>query len=201
MIEFKNLHTIMSKYKYYFKKPRSEIVKDILKYLAVAGAISVAVTSPYFVINILKGFQSAKKYKRRRVCDTFYRLRKEGYINVQKINHQIYISLTEEGKKRAGRLQIDALKINIPKKWDRKWRIVIFDIPQQKLSKREAFRGKIKELGFYPLQKSVWVHPYKCEDEIQVLKDFFGFSTKEIQFIIAEKIGDDSSIRKIFKLD
>lgn len=190
----------MSKYKYYFKKPKSEIVKDILKCLAVTGAVSIAATSPYFISNILKGFQNAKKYKRRRICDTFYRLKKEGCINIQKVNHQIYISLTEEGKKKAGRLQIDALKINTPKQWDGKWRMVIFDISQPKLSKREAFRGKLKELGFYPLQKSVWIHPYKCEDEIQVLKDFFGLGTKEIRVITAEKIDDDRSIIKIFKL-
>lgn len=191
----------MSKYKYYFKKPRSEIVKDVLKCLAVTGAVSIAATSPYFVINVLRGFQNAKKYKKRRICDTFYRLRKEGCINIQKSNHQIYISLTEEGKKKAGRLQINALKINTPKKWDGKWRLVIFDISQPKLSKREAFRGKLKELGFYPLQKSVWAHPYKCDDEINVLKDFFGFSAKEIRIIIAEKIDDDLSLRKIFKLN
>src|SRR3989344_7076609 len=137
----------MSKYKYYFKKPRSEIVKDVFKCLAITGAVSIAATSPYFVSNILKGFKNAKKYKKRRVCDTFYRLRKEGCINIEKINHQIYISLTEEGKKKAGRLQVDSLKINTPKKWDGKWRVVIFDISQSKLSKREAFRGKIKELG------------------------------------------------------
>ncbi|MBI2041804.1 MAG: hypothetical protein HYT20_02150, partial [Candidatus Nealsonbacteria bacterium] len=90
---------------------------------------------------------------------------------------------------------------NAPKKWDGKWRIVIFDISQPKLSKREAFRGKIKELGFYPLQKSVWVHPHECKGEIQVLKDFFGFSNKEIGVITAEKIDEDFFLRKIFKLN
>lgn len=191
----------MSKYKYYFKKPRSEIVKDVLKGLAVAGAVSVAATSPYFGVNILKNINATKKYKKRRVYDSFYRLKKDGCINVQKLNHQIYISLTEEGKKRAGRLQIDELKISKPKKWDGKWRLVIFDIAQSKLIKREAFRGKLKELGFFPLQKSVWAHPYKCDDEINVLKDFLGLGVKEIKIITAEKIDDDSLLKKTFALN
>src|SRR3989338_1231659 len=122
----------MSKYKYYFKKPKSEIVKDIFKGLAITGAISVAATSPYFAVNILKALKNSKKYEKKRIRDTFYRLKKEGCINIEEANHQIYISLTEEGRRKAGRLQIDALKINAPKRWDGKWRIVIFDIPQPK---------------------------------------------------------------------
>ena len=53
----------MSKYKYYFRKPKSVIAVDIVKWLAVAGAVSVAATSPYFAINILKGFNKGKKYE------------------------------------------------------------------------------------------------------------------------------------------
>jgi len=108
--------------------------------------------------------------------------------------------LTSEGKKKAGRFQIDSLKIAKPKNWDKKWRLVIFDISQLRQVMRNAFRGKLKELGFYPLQKSVWVCPYECQDEIALLRDFFGLNEKEIRLIRAEDIEDDSYLRKIFKL-
>src|SRR3989338_7873159 len=106
----------MSKYKYYFRKPKSAIAVDILKWLAVAGAVSIAATSPYFALNILKGFSGGRKYERKKVCNAFYRLRKQGCINIQQKNHQIYISLTGEGRKKAGRFQIDSMKIKKPKK-------------------------------------------------------------------------------------
>jgi DNA-binding transcriptional regulator PaaX len=108
--------------------------------------------------------------------------------------------LTEKGRKIAGWLQIDALKIRRPKIWDKKWRIVIFDISQLKKFYREAFRGKLKELGFYPLQKSVWIHPFDCQDEIELLRDFFGLDQKEMRLIIAENIGPAEWIREIFKI-
>jgi len=95
-------------------------------------------------------------------------------INIQKENHQVYISLTEKGKKKAGWLQIDNLKIFRPKKWDQKWRLIMFDITQLKKTHRDAFRGKLKELGFQPFQKSVWIHPFDCEAEIDLLRKFFG---------------------------
>jgi len=189
------------KYKYYFKKPKSEIGKDILSWLLITGAVLVAATSPYFILNILKSYKRWKKYPKKKVYDTFYNLRKYGFVKIKKRNHQIYVSLTEKGKKKAGMFQIDSLKIKKPKKWDRKWRLVIFDISELKKIYREAFRGKLKELGFYPLQDSVWIHPFDCQAEIELLKEFFGLSEKEMRLVIAENIGKDNKIKEIFKID
>lgn len=190
----------MTKYRYYFRKPKSEIVKDILYWLMISGAVAIAATSPYFLINALKAYKKLQKYEKKKVYNSFYKLRKKGFIKIEKRNQQIYISLTEEGKKKAGWFQIDTLTIKKPKKWDGKWRIVIFDISQLKKVYREAFRGKLRELGFYPLQKSVWVHPFDCRDEIDLLRDFFGLGEKEIRLIESQNIGQDEWLKKIFKL-
>jgi DNA-binding transcriptional regulator PaaX len=191
------------KYKYYFRKPKSEIVKDLLYWLFVVGCVCFAATSPYFSFNLLKAFRKwkrSKSYNRRKIYDAFYQLRKKGAIKIERKGHQIYISLTEEGKKLAGWLQIDALKIKRPKKWDKKWRIIVFDISELKRLYRDAFRGKLKELGFYPLQKSVWACPFDCRDEIELLREFFGLKEKELRLIIAENIGNDKWLHKIFQI-
>jgi len=191
----------LKKYKYYFKKPKSEIVKDILTWLAIAGAVYIAASSPYFIRNILKNYKKWRKYSKKKITDTFYNLKRRGLIKIEIKNHQIYISLTEKGRKKAGMFQIDKLKIKRPKKWDGKWWLVIFDISQLKKLYREAFRGKLKELGFYQLQKSVWVYPFDCEAEIELLRDFFGLTENEIRLVVAENIGDDKKLKKVFKLD
>lgn len=194
----------MKKYKYYFSKPRSEIVKDVLTLFLLSGVICLAATSPYFGINLVRGLKKwqrlKKKYSQRKVTSAFYRLKKAGCLKFEYKNQQLYLSLTDEGKKRAGWLQIDHLKIPQPKKWDGKWRVVIFDISQLKKIQREAFRGKLKELGFRPLQKSVWLHPFDCRDEIDLLKDFFGLSEKEVRLLIVENIGQDRELKTAFKL-
>ncbi|OIO46061.1 MAG: hypothetical protein AUJ31_02640 [Parcubacteria group bacterium CG1_02_39_15] len=189
-----------SKYKYYFKKPRSEIVKDILDACLTSGLVMIAATSPYFLINLLKTYPKWKKYPHKKVYNTFYRLKKQGLIKVESKNKQIYISLTRDGRKKAGIYQINNLKIGKPKKWDKKWRALIFDVAQLKRTYREALRGKLKELGFYQLQKSVWVHPFNCKAEIELLKDFFGFSEKEMRLMIVENIGNDKELKKLFIL-
>ena len=188
------------KYKYYFKKPKSEIVKDVLSWFVAGETIIIAANSPYFLSNVIKRYEKLKRYPKRKVSDTFYRLRRHGLIEIQTVNCQIYISLTPEGRKRAGIFQIDKLKIARPKRWDKKWRLLMFDIPQIRKISREALRGKLKELGFFPLQKSVWVYPFECRAETELLQDFFGLSQNEIRLIIAENIGDNSSLRQDFNL-
>lgn len=190
----------MTKYKYYFKKPKSEIVKDILRGLAITGAVYIAAGSPYFALNIGKIFRELKGHNKKKVYDTFYDLKRRGDIRIKQQKGQIYISLTEKGKKKAGWLQIDELKIKRPKKWDKKWRVIIFDIVELKKVHRDAFRGKLKELGFQPLQKSVWVSPFACNDEIALLRDFFGLSEKDIRLIVAKNIEKDSELKEIFKV-
>ena len=68
---------------------------------------------------------------------------------------------------------MDDIKIKKPKKWDKQWRIVIFDIPEKFKGAREALREKLKELGFVELQKSVFAYPFECEDEINFIVEVF----------------------------
>jgi len=113
----------------------------------------------------------------------------------------MYISLSKEGKKLAGKYQIDDLVIPKPKKWDGRWRILIFDIPDKYKIKREALRGKLKELGLFQLQKSVWICPYNFQNEVEVLRDFFSLSRDEMQIVLAYAIENDGEARNFFKLN
>lgn len=190
----------MSEYKYYLKKPKGEIVKDILLWLALGGMVAVAATSPTFLYNTLCALHKEKKYRKRSVCNAFDRLRREESIVFKTYNHQLYIFLTDEGKKKAGRFQIDSLAIKKPKRWDDMWRIVIFDIPNKQRVKREALRGFLRRLDLYKLQESVWVHPFNCSDEVALLRNFFGFSMQELRLLTVKTLEGDDFLRKHFQL-
>ena len=185
----------------YLKKTQSEITKDIILGLVLAGSIvALGAVSPYSIASSLLRIFSKKRYDKKNCYNVFYRLKRQGYIITERHNHQIYISLTAEGKKKAGRFQIDSLVIAKPKKWDGKWRIVIFDIQDKQRVKREGLRGFLKRLQFCQLQKSVWIHAFDCRDEVQLLKDFFGFSNKELQFIVAETIDNQQKLKDYFRV-
>ena len=76
----------ISGYKYYFRKPRSEIVKDILSWLFIGGAVAFAATSPYFVHNLLFRKKRFKKYTKRAISTAFDRLRRSGAISIESRN-------------------------------------------------------------------------------------------------------------------
>lgn len=174
--------------------------KEVLKYLLLAGLVCIAASSPYFVPNLIKNIGKFKNYKRKPLGSAFDYLKRKGLIEMRRRDRDIYLSLTKEGKKRAGKYQIDELKIERPKKWDKKWRVVIFDIPQKEKLKRNIFRGKIREFGFYPLQKSVWIYPFECREEIELIREFFGLNKNQIQVLLVEKIENDAFVKKLFNL-
>ena len=184
----------------YFKKSKSEIVKDVFELLLLGGAIMIAATSPYFLVNLLRGYRRWKKYQKRKIYDAFSYLKKGGYIRIEERNRQIYISLTEKGKKKAGRFQIDNLEIDKSSRWDGQWRLVLFDVIELKKTHREALRGKLKELGFYSFQKSAWIAPWNCQKEISLLREFFGLSENELRLVVSGEIGSDKDVRKIYKV-
>lgn len=82
-------------------------------------------------------------------------------------------------------------------KWDGLWRIIIFDISEDKKAVREALRQKLKKFGFFHLQKSVFVFPYDCEKEITALADFF-MAKDSIEYITAKTLGGKEREIKVF---
>lgn len=58
-------------------------------------------------------------------------------------------------------------------RWDKKWRVVFFDIPEKRRAERNVLRDKLKELEFREIQKSVFIHPYPCFDEIDFVVEYF----------------------------
>jgi len=182
----------------------SSLTAKVLKTLLLVGAFYIAASSPYFVFRLMKEFRKKRYWQKnenkKRFENAFYYLKRQGYIKIEKKNRQIYISLTEEGKKKAKKYQIDDLKIKAPSQWDKKWRLIIFDIPNNQGIKREAFRGKLKELGFFPLQKSVWVYPYECDKEIKMLRDFFGLTAKQLRIVTTDNLEEDNFLRERFKV-
>jgi len=186
---------------------KREITKTILKGILLAGGFYIACSSPRFARKALPMILREIRYKiknrqrEKAFHRSFYYLLRQQYINVEYQGKQMHITLTKEGKKLAGKYQIDDLKIQKPKRWDGRWRILIFDIPSIHKVKRETLRGKLKELGLFQLQKSVWICPYNFQNEVEILRNFFALSHDEMQIIIADAIESDREARQFFRLN
>lgn len=109
------------------------------------------------------------------------------------------IILTAKGKSKALTYQLDEMEIKKPVKWDKKWRIVLFDVPENRKKLRDGLRVHLKNLGFCKLQKSVFAHPFDCEDEINYLIEFYDIR-KFVRFIIADSIDNELHLKQKFSL-
>ena len=111
----------------------------------------------------------------------------------------ISLILTPEGKRQATLGQFLGLKIKKPKRWDKLWRIVLFDIPEKHRHFRDIFRSHLKAIGFHELQHSVFVFPFPCEKEILSLVQLY-HATAHVRFIEAHHIDNEKALKKKFSL-
>src|SRR3989344_2339715 len=111
----------------------------------------------------------------------------------------VTVVLTKLGELHALRYNPENIKIAVPVRWDKKWRIVIFDIPEKKKKARDALRWELKKLGFFELQKSVWVFPYECGDAIDFLVELFEIRNC-VRLLEVAKISNDADLRLYFNL-
>lgn len=134
--------------------------------------------------------QGADRYE---FYQLIWRLRKEGFIEKSKDLHedQIILKLTEQGK--------DYLKIENAlknEKWDGKWRLVIFDIPETKRGLRNTLRQKLKEWGFKYWQKSLWASKKDVAEPIREFIHELGLS----DFVLVAVSNDLGTLGKFTKI-
>lgn len=182
------------------ERRKTNIQKIILSSIATAGILSVALLAPN-ALQALKPLGLDKKFKnfKNDTNRSLSRLLNAGLVVFIEKDDKKYLKLTEKGRLKLMCFEKYNFKLNKPKKWDKKWRIVIFDIPQSRKAQREKLRFTLKQIGFIKLQHSVWVYPYDCEDLITLLKLDFKMG-KDILYIIADKIENDKLLKKYFEL-
>ena len=181
------------------KKMRKRNLRNAaLMAIGAAGIIAVAAVAPnMFQILGRTGALARLKYRSKGVLA---RLKQKGEIEFVERDGKKYAQLTDRGEK-ALDLNREKLKIidNKPKKWDRRYRLVMFDIPEKHKKVREHLRFEMQEIGFLRTQDSVWVYPYDCEEFIALLKADLHIG-KDVLYAVVEEIGNGKWIRKHFGL-
>jgi CRISPR/Cas system-associated protein endoribonuclease Cas2 len=113
-------------------------------------------------------------------------LRDRGYLKCLKIKNKDAVVITSKGIDKIFRAEIKS-KDKIKRK-DRKWQMVLFDIPETKKKQRDLFRKALQYLGYKKLQKSIWVCPYDVLKETKNLIKRYGLDNF-VDFLLVQKIG------------
>jgi len=168
-------------------KKEPSISRIMLGTIGLAGLLTMVAIAPNS-LQILELFGlNKKRHKTRSAYAALKRMQRQRIIEIKEKEDKTEIIVTEAGKKRLLSYNFDEMRIKNPKKWDGKWRIVGFDIPEKKKAAREALRGKMRELGFITLQKSFFVHLFDCKKEIEFIGEVFGVR-ENIVFIEATSL-------------
>lgn len=139
------------------------------------------------------------QYGKARIRETIRRLHLQNYIRYDSSDITLPIELTEDGLRHALHNHLLALHRSTKKrKWDYLWRVVMFDIPETHRAMRNGFRKKLDYIGFFPLQKSIFVTPYPCEDEMEELCRSCRLRKYVLIFIAASLGRKESEARRFF---
>lgn len=180
------------------KQSTKDLTKIILILAGTAVLIPALAVSPGLGY-ALKPFLKNEDYYPSEIERTVYRLNKQKLISYNERDGKIKIVLTKSGKRKVLSYKIEELSLK-KGKWDGWWRIIVFDIPETKRKARNTLRNKMKEIGFYQLQKSVLVTPWECEDEIDFIKNFYGVEKEDICLIRAKKFDGEDLAKNYFDL-
>lgn len=189
------------------KIKKGELVKTVILAMGTVAlttaAVGVMAAMPGLAVGLNAIMEVINKdqrgFSQTQVRRSLKYLEKKKLISLKEADGELLAKFREKGKEVFYKYKIDELEIKKPKRWDGKWRIVIFDIPEKKRLARDVLRNKLKELGFYQLQRSVFVHPFECQREIELIKEVYETSPYTY-YLEADFVDREARLRRHFEL-
>src|SRR3989338_2307833 len=179
--------------------------KNILNLIG-AGLVSLTEMYPHNLIRRGKPylqdpeiFGSWKRFNIPYLKRTLKRLEKAKVVEIREEKGRQIIKITDKGKTKILKNAIDDIKIEQPTLWNGKWWLVSYDLPEYMSNLRDGIRKYLLNLGFYPMQKSVYVHAYPCKEQVEFLREYYGI--REYMTILKiEWIENDKILKEFFNL-
>ena len=184
-----------------------EVVEIVVRALAVIGIVGTSVVFPNFpivlgtIISLAKELREGRKIEKYKIKKALMGLQKRKILGIEELDGQIVIKVKKFGKSliiKYSTRELLSYKLKT-KSWDKKWRLVLFDVSEEERKKRDFLRRTLKWLGFITYQKSVFVFPYDCKKEIVYLKKILE-GKYDIKYLVAEEIDDAERLMKYFEL-
>ena len=178
---------------------RGELVPDILRLIGRGVVVTAAAVVAPNTFQLLEYFNPHSRAERNKIWNAIHYLEKHGDVEVRTDpDGKQYLHLTRQGKIRFGGKRIWDITLSTPAKWNHKWHLVMFDFPV-KCRARHAFREKLQDFGFQMYQRSVFIYPHECREEVYAVAKWFEVEDY-IRYIVATEIKDMRHFVKSFDL-
>lgn len=183
-------------------RPKNELSYKILKILGIGALITVAsILSPTLPYVLLRAYLKRKlgsKYTPYQINNSLAYLKRKKFIAFEFKQNKLKVLVSKLGRRHLAKQSINEIEIK-PISWDNRWRLVTFDIPESYKSARQTFRRKLRQLGFFHFQRSVFILPYPCSLELGELAELLNIR-EYVHTLTCDRFPDDQPLLKKFKL-
>lgn len=197
----------MRRRKKHYLPGKAHITQDIFLELLKAG---VKLTVAFIAPNAVKMFRPEtfpeekynywSKYYPSSINRHVYRLWRRGLVDIKDTSEGKTVTISDMGQKEILKFDIYNMEIPEQKHWDHRWRLVMFDISSDHVKKGREFRWKLKNMGFFQMQKSVYIYPYPCFKQLKYLREVYGIPHM-VKLALCERLENDEDLRKIYSLN
>lgn len=183
-------------------------VKDVFVLLGAGTFLAASIIFPGLPLitkEVLKIKEESEKFKKQkewgkynlwRLKQVVKRMQQAKYVEIVEEKGTQVVKLTQEGKIKLLKYDIENMQLD-ETSWNGKWRLVIYDVINSKRKNSEMFRKALNRLKLLKLQKSVYLTPFKCEDEIEYLRQIFEIGN-EVLILKVKNLENETAYRKYF---
>ncbi len=157
-------------------KPIEEKIAEAIL-AAALGGLTIAVSPIAGVAGFLAVVGAGHYLFRKKLfAHEARRLQKKGYVALTKTEKGWIVKILDKGRARYKQIEMANLRLPQTREWDGKWRLFIFDIPENQRGQRDYLRRKLKQLGLYNIQRSVFAYPYDCRGELNFVANYYNIA-------------------------
>lgn len=183
---------------------QKKIQNIVLSTLYVGGMLSAVVLMPNAVrlfASLDPAYRAQRERLHSRLIQAASRLEARGLLSITGIGKEREIKLTAAGEALIEDMYAGEYEIPTPFRWDRKWRLIMFDVPERRRKVRDTLRFLLRNAGFVRFQDSAWAHPYPCSDLVQLLRTELGSGKGEVRYVeVSFPEADDKALKEQFGL-
>jgi hypothetical protein len=181
---------------------RNQVRNTVLTmaYVAVVAGAAIMMPNALRLIKQVENKIGPSPKLKRRVSQVYSELISKGLFERKLTKNGPAIVLTRKGEDLAAGIALkEHLHLEQPKKWDYKWRVVMFDVWERRRAMRDELRRTLSEFGFIKIQNSVWAYPFPCEKLLIFLRTSLKLG-KGVLYMVVEEIENDENLRRHFNL-
>ncbi len=167
---------------------------EVLKNVSSGLLLASSVVAPNILSIFAKSLSPNKPDKTLRAI-RYAKL--QGWLTFEETDDGVRVALTESGQLKWRKIEVNSPLYEI--RWDGKWRLVLFDIPNDKKKEADYFRGHLRKMGFKQLQQSAWITPYPCQTQVVYLRQLYEIK-QYVRILEVLAIDDEQSLKLLFDL-